>query len=673
MGEPSSVHRRGRVGRTISKTQLSGRSLLKSRFASQTGRNQPKNELTFVQEPTEPIRSCHVRRYNVGDMILINNEGQGWMRLLNIHGFPPGSGETVDERKGPYQFLLARVQQIHFDEVQPYYTVTVIQSGVERRGDGEYMHPILTAEGIEAAMLAATSAIDRVELEEQQGAKHQAELEKDGIFCHHFMLCLYFTIFPFLWLYDAGTSVARKHVLPMVRSTLDAVRRQASLMLNGKSPYMCPLRCTMVNFIVLCSVWYMFADMVRLAFLPPRMDKSISKIDLAVWIVLVLELFFQVFIRPDGFKELVLTDKAYSPTTIRYINWLHLYVELLALLVYVPEFLCVFSSSIDCQEANPFSFHQACLFGTIGPTRLETFYGHAYFALVRLRVFGLIRHWRSMWITNTFINMKWAGGNTAGLRALIPMKSHGSNDEKKSLLDRRETSEELDLRRKDEVLTSASTIGSALMATNSYRALGLFWGIFGVFPVIFCINSIYANPLGLRMTALLEETNILANDNLNETCHFLSGSVWSWVTAVAPPIGFQGDSANNYGDPYLLSVAITPERCPFQDGNTTLRVLCQRFGMTAAEDNSSDELRWPDDRVNSIRTLCSAWKKIWKVDTTPEQIADATNKRQGSILFYNSVNMSTLTRFLSDGTPVSSIETFSVTASFDATRSVELA
>ena len=57
--------------------------------------------------------------------------------LVNRYGFPPGQGEIVEERRGPYIYVLARVKQMHFEEINPYYTVTRCDTGADQRADND--------------------------------------------------------------------------------------------------------------------------------------------------------------------------------------------------------------------------------------------------------------------------------------------------------------------------------------------------------------------------------------------------------------------------------------------------------------------------------------------------------------------------------------------------------
>lgn len=74
------------------------------------------------------------RRYRVGENVLICCNSH-WATLVNRHGFPPGEGTTAEEQNGPYSFVMATVQTVHFDEFAEYYTVKRTDNGAEQRAD----------------------------------------------------------------------------------------------------------------------------------------------------------------------------------------------------------------------------------------------------------------------------------------------------------------------------------------------------------------------------------------------------------------------------------------------------------------------------------------------------------------------------------------------------------
>lgn len=123
------------------------------------------------------------------------------------------------------------------------------------------------------------------------------------------------------------------------------------------------------------------------------------------WIILVLELAFEVLIRPTGYDALTHSEKAYAPSTARFINRFHLCTEILALALYIPELCCVFKR-VSCGSDIPLTLIYASLRSVLGPNRVQAFIGHCIFAFVRLRIFGLVRHWKQMWIQSALMRQK---------------------------------------------------------------------------------------------------------------------------------------------------------------------------------------------------------------------------------------------------------------------------
>lgn len=184
---------------------------------------------------------------------------------------------------------------------------------------------------------------------------------------------------------------------------------------------------------------------------------------------MVVELIFEVFIRPDGYHFLIVSEKAYSPSTVRYINAFHLTVEIMMLAFFVPEFVCLPSSNYGCSDRMRFSYFNAAFMAILGPNRINAFLGRAYVALIRFRVFGLVRHWKKMWINKTFVNKSWklkseGGGLLSGVFAPARVGNFDGKPMSEAMnLERQE--------RKEDALINASNIGTALMVTNSHRAL----------------------------------------------------------------------------------------------------------------------------------------------------------------------------------------------------------
>jgi hypothetical protein len=123
--------------------------------------------------------------------------------------------------------------------------------------------------------------------------------------------------------------------------------------------------------------------------------------DSFVWSVLVLELLLEILIRPPNYGEMVQSDKAFAPSTARHMNRYHLLGEAVALAMFFPQVLCWFRE----QECPDFPFFRATLAPLWAITSLsnaEAARGRIVLGLMFLRSFGLLRHWKQMWIHHTY-------------------------------------------------------------------------------------------------------------------------------------------------------------------------------------------------------------------------------------------------------------------------------
>lgn len=88
------------------------------------------------------------------------------------------------------------------------------------------------------------------------------------------------SLIPFYWLGECFVSVVGERLYKLGASAHAATRRHGQLFLNGMKPYACSIRITLVNLLVLCSLWYMFIDQARLAFFPPSSDDTLAVVSL---------------------------------------------------------------------------------------------------------------------------------------------------------------------------------------------------------------------------------------------------------------------------------------------------------------------------------------------------------------------------------------------------------
>ncbi len=80
-------------------------------------------------------KKATVYRYSIGDPVLISNHDSHHSTCVNRHGFPPGSGSSADEQRGPYIYILATVTTVHYEENAVFYTVSRVDTGADVRGD----------------------------------------------------------------------------------------------------------------------------------------------------------------------------------------------------------------------------------------------------------------------------------------------------------------------------------------------------------------------------------------------------------------------------------------------------------------------------------------------------------------------------------------------------------
>jgi hypothetical protein len=414
------------------------------------------------------------------------------------------------------------------------------------------MDPILTKQGEAAARKAARDfargnaiAHNEGNYEEGMGETQSEEGLNDKTLRVVENVCI-ILLLPFFWIYDCFVFVIGARLFQWGEAVFIWLRRQAHLFLNGMKPYECSVRITTVNVVVFCSTWYMFIDQIRLAFFPLESDYSLAVLNFVIWTVLSLELIFEVFIRPDGYHSLIRSDKAFTPTTVRYISGLHLVVEFVSLALFVPEFVCLFTrTDTTCHGAPVFSFLHATILAVTGPTRSQALAGRAFYACLRLRVFGLVRHWKNRWIQTTFLKrrnkyLEMAVKNKGNLQSYYDYLDK-TDKNAYSVEDAENNKESFTARAKllqkqrDAALINASNIGTALMVTNSYRALTILCTILGLFPMIALIYyKGVTDSVAVDMVGQLQGTNLLVTVENEVNCQFLVNSVESWVDSFGP-------------------------------------------------------------------------------------------------------------------------------------------
>jgi len=426
----------------------------------------------------------------------------------------------------------------------------------------DFMEPILNKSGEEAARQAATEFAIGASLEDEaQDEADNSPTEGNETAFKVVENILEVLLLPFFLLYDLFVFVIGARLFRWAENVFIFVRRQAHSFLHGMKPYECSATVTTVNLIVLCSIWYMFIDQARLAFFPTHADYILAVVNFVIWCILTMELVFQVFIRPDEYNALIQSEKAFTPTTVRFISGLHLAIELFSLAFFVPEFLCLFRSDLMCDERPTFSFLHATILATTGPTRLDALAGRAFYACIRLRVFALVRHWKNMWVNTKYLKRERQKVIELNLNQMKVDKSEKPPEEgdiRQSI--RGPNLVRLEQKQRNVALINASNIGTALMVTNSYRALTILVMILGVLPMITLIYfGGVVNTVATDMIGQLQETNRLVTVENETNCEFLVDSVEAWAKSW---YARDYDLITSPTQDFLIALILQPARCP---------------------------------------------------------------------------------------------------------------
>jgi hypothetical protein len=111
-----------------------------------------------------------------------------------------------------------------------------------------------------------------------------------------------------------------------------------------------------------------------------------------------MELFLEFLIRPKNYQELVRSDKAFAPTSARFLNRFHFVCESLSLLLYIPQLVCGLSG--NCSTS--FGASRRTLWALTSSSSGKALAGRFLLGLTFLRSFGLARHWKQMWLNHTY-------------------------------------------------------------------------------------------------------------------------------------------------------------------------------------------------------------------------------------------------------------------------------
>jgi hypothetical protein len=119
-----------------------------------------------------------------------------------------------------------------------------------------------------------------------------------------------------------------------------------------------------------------------------------------VWTSLVFELILECIIRPHNYWELVRTERAFNPTTARYMNFFHIFFETASLMLFLPQLPCAFGGL--CGSDARLTILWAANTAMTSVSQREAALGRFFLGLTFLRAFGLFRHWKKMWMSFTY-------------------------------------------------------------------------------------------------------------------------------------------------------------------------------------------------------------------------------------------------------------------------------
>jgi hypothetical protein len=172
---------------------------------------------------------------------------------VNQQGYPRSGGKNEPSyQQGPFLYVLCVVTQVHFDEDERYYTVRRCDTCTEQRADPGYMEPIRDPEAIEAAYHAAM----RTHLAVPQGPDQDRRAPFSS------------TLQTLLRWRNAVT----RRVVPWYQRARQDSKVVVQRLWHGEAGWALRLRFSGINFLVCCSLIFLFHDVFTLGFLPTSYD-----------------------------------------------------------------------------------------------------------------------------------------------------------------------------------------------------------------------------------------------------------------------------------------------------------------------------------------------------------------------------------------------------------------
>jgi hypothetical protein len=218
----------------------------------------------------------------------------------------------------------------------------------------------------------------------------------------------------------------------------------------------------------------------------------------------------------------------------------------------------------------------------------------------------------------------------------------------------------LEEKQRNDALINASNIGTALMVTNSYRALAILVTIVGMFPMIKLIAfSAVTNTVTTDMVGQLQATNLIVTTENEMNCEFLVGSVEAWARSWFPR---DQSLITSDTDNFLVALVVQPARC--REGVEALEVGDLRFFQTPCSKLEGQyRIEYEDSQSECILGVLQGTEggDLWS-------IAHNFQLREGNLVIEHSPR-ARRTLILENGT--SSETSFQISACFNQTYGVE--
>eukprot|EP00979_Chaetoceros_neogracilis_P007617 scaffold1610_cov252-Chaetoceros_neogracile.AAC.1 len=225
------------------------------------------------------------------------------------------------------------------------------------------------------------------------------------------------------------------------------------------------------------------------------------------------------------------------------------------------------------------SFAHFAIHATDGRTSWAFIAGNLYFLLIRIRIFGLIRHKRNHWIKpdDSSNHARKQGDGAANLV--------GKTDD-------------------DSTLRRADTIGTALLLVNSQRAMLLLLLVTGVVPFLSSAANGGRNRSIYRMTSYLHQISMqtpidAADDSVD--CYIYKSGVEAWIKSQ----DFNTfDTSSETDNKRVVWASIEPVRCGLNETISDPPLQCtQKSAKEKSAKDTESCLNWSNATANDIEAL----------------------------------------------------------------------